>query len=79
MSYCRFSEGDVYVYKDAMGGFTCAACALSTSYSSHGLPHSQNFTTRAGLYGHLLAHEDAGHDVPNGAFVRLREEMECNK
>lgn len=29
MSYCRFSEGDVYMYPNVSGGIVCCACRLS--------------------------------------------------
>ena len=29
MSYCRFSDGDVYMYADVGGGITCCACRLA--------------------------------------------------
>lgn len=28
MSYCRFSDGDVYLYAHVDGGYECCACAL---------------------------------------------------
>ena len=29
MSYCRFSEGDIYLYESVDGGITCCACRLA--------------------------------------------------
>ena len=29
MSYCRFSNGDVYLYDDVYKGLTCCACKLA--------------------------------------------------
>lgn len=29
MSYCRFSDGDVYAYPHVDGGFECCACRLA--------------------------------------------------
>ena len=44
MSYCRFSEGDVYMYGDVEGGFTCLACLLAPLVKSI-------FTTGGDLFG----------------------------
>ena len=43
MSYCRFSEGDVYMYASVNGGIECCACSLApkvktiftTGYKNH--------------------------------------------
>lgn len=29
MAFCRFSDGDVYLYEDVAGGYTCCACHLA--------------------------------------------------
>ena len=34
MSYCRFGEGDVYLYNDVNWGLTCMACKLADLVST---------------------------------------------
>lgn len=68
MSYCRFGEGDVYVFHTAGSpGLECCACILS--------PHSRRFVTRSEMVEHLREHESAGHSVPGDVIPNLEAEI----
>ena len=66
MSYCRFCEGDVYLFADVAGGWSCCGCRLP-------LPH--HFDTRQETLDHLLYHRSEGHKVPQHAIDRLNREI----
>lgn len=69
MSYCRFSEGDVYVFQTtAPRALECCACIMSE--------HSQRFGTRSEMIAHLREHEAAGHSIPGGVIEGLEQEIE---
>ena len=68
MSYCRFGDGDVYVYESILGTFVCDRCKLTAGDFMSG--------TRSGMIAHLEEHIEAGHDVPAYAIERLRAEIE---
>ena len=68
MSYCRFSNGDVYMYPHVYGGIECCACCLSGS--------SLTFFRRSEAIAHLQEHRKAGYIVPDHAFDALRSEIE---
>ena len=70
MSYCRFGEGDVYVYESILGTFVCDRCKLEAG----GFMYESK--SRSGMIAHLEEHIEAGHDVPAGAIERLRAEIE---
>jgi hypothetical protein len=86
MSYCRFSDGDVYMFASTQGGVECCACRLTPQetyvteltlgqpqhYQMHG---SLNFKTEQDALAHLEHHRAAGHDVPEYALERLRREI----
>ncbi len=72
MSYCRFSEGDVYMYPHVDGGIRCCGCLLNEPNDDHD-PH---FDHPEHALEHLYAHERSGHKVPSRAYNRLREEVE---
>lgn len=69
MSYCRFGEGDVYVYPSG-DGFICQGCPLIPG-------DEEDFVcgTRMELLEHLTAHQQRGHFVPERALDRLRKEL----
>ena len=103
MSYCRFSEGDVYLYPHVGGGFECCGCSLtgkvatvftkgvehhpifgtiSACESCHGegcddcmMHGSLRLQTRTECLEHLQHHKEAGDNVPDYAFNRLKEEL----
>ena len=70
MSYCRFSEGDVYMYPDSFGAIICCGCNLLRAITS------SVFWTPEEALEHLEEHRKAGHTVPERAFNRLRKEIE---
>ena len=71
MSYCRFNDGDVYVYESVLGSFVCDLCRLQEKWGV-----SFYSRTRSGMIAHLEEHIEAGHHVPECAIKRLREEIE---
>ena len=75
MAYCRFSNGDVYMF-DSLSDMkiVCFACRLTPKdqYGVHGVVL---FNTRKEALNHLEEHIDAGHEVGAGAIRRLREEI----
>jgi hypothetical protein len=73
MSYCRFSEGDVYMYPHTSGVIQCCSCRLSQIGT--GWFADDNFKTHQDALAHLEAHIAAGHNVPQEAIERLREEI----
>lgn len=78
MSYCRFSDADVYVYLDVGGYLNCCACSLGKLEDGDLFPESFYATATDDMLAHLQLHRDAGHDVPDYAIERLREEREEN-
>ena len=71
MSYCRFSEGDVYMYAGARG-WICCACRLNPD-----LEHFADsvMASPQGALEHLFQHRTAGHEVPEYAIQRLNGEI----
>lgn len=77
MSYCRFSDGDVYLYAHVGGGFECCGCSISD-------PVKSVFTK--GYKGHPLlgnieaceecAGEGCGACMMPG-FAKLQTRSEC--
>jgi len=67
MSYARFSEGDIYLYKNVGGGWTCCACTEAG--------HTVNFATIGAVANHVRQHADAGDDIPPRASRRIAEEL----
>lgn len=86
MSYCRFSEADVYVYTSDLG-IECCFCPLQQRewvdepshpifggyYRDVGEKIEDTFRTNAGMIEHLELHRAAGHYVPDDVFGRLRD------
>lgn len=71
MSYCRFGEGDVYMYYHIDGYFTCCGCR----FVERNKPDPE-FHAYIDAIKHLITHREAGHKVLNHALKRLQEEME---
>lgn len=55
MSYCRFSEADVYVFMHTHKFLECCGCSLGDQWDFH---------STADMVAHLREHIAAGHDVP---------------
>ena len=68
MSYARFSEGNIYVFPDARGGYTCQLCSLSDTFEF-------NCETLEELHVHVIAHIEAGDTVPDRCLKRIEEEI----
>jgi len=69
MSYCRMSEGDVYMYPHIYGYIDCCGCRLSNQTDTI-------FYTRTDAIKHLELHIANGDIVPYRAIKRLKEEIE---
>lgn len=69
MSYCRFSEGDVYLYCGASGWICCACRLRDKDYEDFLMASPQ------AALEHLLQHRTTGHVVPERAIERLQEEI----
>lgn len=74
MSYCRFSDGDVYLYPTTGGLIQCCSCRLTPK--DKGWHDNVNFYSPEDALKHLVDHKNAGHDVPDDAIDRLKEECE---
>ena len=86
MAYCRFSEGDIYLYPSAIG-LVCCACRLAplvktafsedcTQCQGNGCESCMMHDTVAGMTAveaiwHVCVHRAAGHAVPDDVIERL--------
>jgi hypothetical protein len=68
MSYCRFIEGDAYVFRTFDDRLCCCGCIFG---------NEQMFDTEQAMLDHLAAHTAAGHDIPADAIERLTEERDA--
>lgn len=90
MSYCRFSDGDVYMFS-CEDGIECQSCQLMPKCKTiftkdcrrcdgKGCDHcmffheSKIFKSSREALDHLLEHREAGHNVPQHAIDRLTDE-----
>jgi hypothetical protein len=92
MSYCRFGEGDVYIFFSVDHLLECCGCILqerewvddeSLSFfkgylKSIGEIVQTRFDTTADMLKHLELHQEKGHYVPDSCIKRLREDQEEN-
>lgn len=69
MSYCRFSDGDVYLYASVDGDWECCMCWLTGDLVV-------SLKTLEEVKEHLEAHVAAGHNVPSYALERVNQELE---
>lgn len=69
MSYCRFSDGDVYIYHHVNGFLECCGCKLAG--------YKGCFTTksRERMLQHIQMHKRVNHKVGRGAQSRLKREI----
>lgn len=74
MSYCRFGEGDIYMYQNVEGLYVCCACRLNNK-DVYGLRDNKYYETTRGALKHLRKHKKAGHIVPLRAREMLRQEL----
>lgn len=72
MSYCRFSEADIYLYDDIQYGLYCCSCSLTPDRS---FAAGDDFDA---MLAHIAEHRAAGHDVPSwvdGELIAERDEL----
>jgi len=76
MSYCRWSEGDVYMFPSG-NSIICMCCSLGyvTERERHNC-EDVVLNTPQGALDHLQQHRDAGDIVPDCAFEQLRAEAQ---
>jgi hypothetical protein len=74
MSYCRFGEGDVYVFMNVAGWLECCACSLAKTEDS--VVFKAKSTQQ--MVDHLEKHIDDGDRVPQGIFYDLWRDDEEN-
>lgn len=67
MSYCRFGEGDVYVFMSVSGWLECCACSLAKDDES---VFFQAHSTQE-MVDHLNKHIEDGDRVPKDIFDDL--------
>lgn len=72
MSYCRFSDGDVYMYEHVNGFIECCACSLKDG-------KSVALLNRKDALEHLYQHRDNEDKVPEYAINRLIKDIKENK
>lgn len=77
MSYCRFSEGDVYLYRSHYHGIVCYACELCPM-EDDSLADKNDMSVEEAIE-HLKEHVILGHVVPEESFILLRKELEVIK
>jgi len=85
MAYCRWSDGDVYVYgdvNDRKGEIRCCSCELRFLAQPVGGVFEKPYPSfiAAGpkeMIAHLKEHEAVGQRVPKYAFTRLRKEAQA--
>jgi hypothetical protein len=75
MAYCRWGDGDLYIYEDARGGLTCCGCKLQEQPPAGFDGASFNCSTRSAMIAHIDEHRAAGHEVQKGVVDALREEI----
>lgn len=91
MSYCRFLEGDVYVFFSSSNLLECCGCSLQerewiddeTAFfggylKSVGEIIPTEFDNTADMLKHLELHKEKGHYVPDSCIKRLLEDQEEN-
>lgn len=77
MSYARFSEGDIYLFAHAdFSGWICQLCSLPEGHEKKfGCEGSCYLVTAREVLGHLEAHIETGHEVPERAMERIKIEI----
>jgi len=74
MSYCRFGEGDVYVFMNVGGWLECCVCSLAEE------EESMFFRVKSTqeMVDHLKKHIDDGDRVPQDIFNDLWRDDKLN-
>lgn len=92
MSYCRFSDADVYVFLAVDLGLECCGCILQERewvddpdrpifggyLKAVGEKINAYGLTTDEMLAHLQRHRAAGHDVPDYVFADLEADREEN-
>lgn len=67
MSYCHWTNADIYIFHDTSGFLCCLKCSINGS---------KDFTTdkRSELITHCNKHKSRGDRVPDLVFERLSQE-----
>jgi hypothetical protein len=79
MAYCTFKEGDVHLYQAANDIRNCCNCRLTTpvkALDGKDVYVNKHFDTAAEALSHLEEHNKAGHNVPQQAIDKLKEEIQ---
>jgi len=71
MAYCRWGDGDLYIFHHADGYLICMSCSLI------GENQYRDFTckTRTQMLAHIAEHAHAKHNVNLHAIDRLIKEI----
>jgi hypothetical protein len=91
MSYCRFSEADVYVYVGTTGYFECCGCLLQARtwvedekallggwLRPYGDIVQTQFSSTDEMLAHLELHRAAGHYVPDECLASIAADRKEN-
>ena len=83
MSYCRTSDGDVYMFPSVSADkkkhiIVCCNCLLQPLCNPpyHDIRDNVELANERAAIKHLQDHRDAGHQVPQTAFDRLQQEID---
>jgi len=72
MAYCRFSDGDVYLYHHTDGYVECCACGLQSN-------NNLKLASFEAAIEHLYQHRAAGHAFPEEAIEWLENDIADGK
>jgi hypothetical protein len=92
MSYCRFGEGDVYIFLSTSGLLECCGCILQQTewvdddtrpiikgyLKSVGEIIQTTFDTTQGMLDHLLLHRENEHYIPESCIQDLIYDQDEN-
>ena len=79
MSYCRFSEGDVYMYATFDDKIVCCCCRLISEKDRWGNAEDVILWNSKEAWKHLKEHIYAGHKVPKRASDILKVDIEYDR
>ena len=75
MSYCRFLEGDVYIFFSGERELECCACALDPLQEPWGFFKAKSTQE---MVDHLEEHKKVGHFIPWGVVEHLWDDDKEN-
>ncbi len=79
MAYCTFKEGDVHIYKAADNIRVCCYCRLTEpikALDDKDVYENKHFDTAVEVLSHIEEHKKAGHNIPQQAIDKLKEEIQ---